>query len=505
MKLETFPRLTIRRLPSNALDAMNSNAPTQQTQTPSTFRPSTIYPSATSDSPNPRPSFEYNASLHSADTSSPAPHLSTDSSPTPSPVSARLRLHTDALSQHQFHCKYPQAADHVAPVTEFSSRQTTGLPVRSSSVRSALSASHHVGTRSPASALSSPGLGPIVDITPLPSPVTPSGSPGKWRRDRESLDSQGSKKEIAEDITNRSSPSPSAIRMSATRPRASTTQVVPSIESASVYDVNSSSHGRNRNYSESTPDPLQVPRHLNIVVASSVPLLVEEQLTSPDRHLHREEYLAVKRGLTMPSKNLPTPPRSTRSTDDSESESTPSSSEASANKPTYYQARSIHSGKLRRWKGLRKIGEGTFSTVVLAVSEDVRDESSAIRPTRLTQAAEDSRFSPKSLVAVKICEHGPAGGADEARIKSSLTRELEILKAINHPSLVHLKAVNVLENRTYMVLGYCAGGDLYDLSFNRPDFLTPAFIQRVFAELVAAVRHLHSHYIVHRDIKLESE
>lgn len=139
------------------------------------------------------------------------------------------------------------------------------------------------------------------------------------------------------------------------------------------------------------------------------------------------------------------------------------------------------------------------------MSEGVRDESSAIRSTRIRQAAEDCHFSPKSLVAVKICEHGPAGGADEARIKSSLTRELEILKAIDHPSLVHLKAVSVLENRTYMVLGYCAGGDLYELSFSRPDFLVPAFIQRVFAELVAAVRYLHSHYIVHRDVKLESE
>ena len=143
--------------------------------------------------------------------------------------------------------------------------------------------------------------------------------------------------------------------------------------------------------------------------------------------------------------------------------------------------------------------------MVLAVSEGARDDISDIRSARLKQAGEDCHFSPKSLVAVKICEHGPAGGADEARIKSSLTRELEILKAIDHPSLVHLKAVNVLENRTFMVLGYCAGGDLYELAFSRPDFLVPTFIQRVFAELVAAVRYLHSNYIVHRDIKLESE
>lgn len=35
--------------------------------------------------------------------------------------------------------------------------------------------------------------------------------------------------------------------------------------------------------------------------------------------------------------------------------------------------------------------------------------------------------------------------------------------------------------------------------------MSPGLIRRVFGELVDAVRYLHSHYIVHRDIKLESE
>jgi protein-serine/threonine kinase len=111
----------------------------------------------------------------------------------------------------------------------------------------------------------------------------------------------------------------------------------------------------------------------------------------------------------------------------------------------------------------------------------------------------------QKLVAVKIIEYGPAGGADEERLEVSLKREVEILKSVNHPSLVQLKAFGSDEKRALLVLDYCPGGDLFDVAASGVKPMSAAVIRRIFAELVDAVRYLHGNYIVHRDIKLESK
>jgi protein-serine/threonine kinase len=143
----------------------------------------------------------------------------------------------------------------------------------------------------------------------------------------------------------------------------------------------------------------------------------------------------------------------------------------------------------KRWRAVRPLGEGTFSKVVLA--EEETDEVGG-------------RGRQESFVAIKIVEHGPAGGASEERVESSLKRELDILKEVKHPSLVRLEAFAVERTRALLVLRYYAGGDLFELAATRRDVLTSAVVQRIFAELVAATRYLHKRNIVHRDIKLES-
>lgn len=137
---------------------------------------------------------------------------------------------------------------------------------------------------------------------------------------------------------------------------------------------------------------------------------------------------------------------------------------------------------------------------MLATSQDVGSVTSSGR-----SLIDETQLEPRSLVAVKICEQGPAGGADEQKVELSLKRELEIMKAIRHHSLVRLKAFSIEDRRALLILNYCPGGDLFELASLKLSLLVPSLTRRIFSELVAAVQYLHNMYIVHRDIKLESQ
>ena len=443
---------------------------------------SQVYIDASRSPPSKFPAFQYNASLHPLDTTSNVPTFVTHRA---SPLSAELRVQTDAGASEQQ--QVPPADTHIHSEVETLRQRPlsgTSLPVRSSSVKS-LSASHYSGGGlSPASVASSPGVGPLSDITPLPSPI--GAAPSPWSR-MPPIDDESP----SPTLRAQGSPTSTFPHASPPRKRKAFADMLPppTHQAASPPDI--TVHNRNRSLSEYVPPGAQ-PRSRNIAVSGSQTPTSTEPPTKP---MQREEYLAVQRGISaLPTPRPPTPPQSNRSaTSSSDSGSPPLSPSQKALSLPRYEATVISSGRTRRWTAVRQLGMGTFSRVMLATS----DKSATGKP--------EEQIERKSLVAVKVCEHGPAGGADEKKIETSLKRELDILKKINHPSLVHLKAVSILEKRAYLVLSYCPGGDIFELASLKLSLLVPSLVQRIFAELVAAVRYLHGMYIVHRDIKLESK
>lgn len=368
-----------------------------------------------------------------------------------------------------------------------------------SSLRSNLSTASMSASLSPASssALPSPYLSAMTDITPLPSPLVGSDSPGPWARNNKQATTPSSRPGSVDETPIKAQSLPTSPESPQKKKKGYGSLMPAAVEAMTANNMavrenrQTSSHSRNRSISDFVPETLQNVRQRHVTFGPG------DVASPPDYQMHREAYLAAQRGLVTaplldPAKTLPSPPPSNASI--AESEDADEEIQADDSGIDYLQ---IHCGINHRkckFRQIRQLGQGTFSKVMLATRERLPP----------AQVPDEHQLDPHKLVAVKIVEHGPAGGADEERIETSLKREVEMLKSVSHPSLIHLKACEYQESRALLVLTYCPGGDLFELASEKRALLTPPIVHRIFSELVLATSYLHSNWIVHRDIKLEN-
>ncbi|WVR03587.1 hypothetical protein IAU60_000579 [Kwoniella sp. DSM 27419] len=170
----------------------------------------------------------------------------------------------------------------------------------------------------------------------------------------------------------------------------------------------------------------------------------------------------------------------------------------------------------RRWKLVRKLGEGAFSSVWSAV------------PASTTEAERGGR--PLQVAALKMMDRQLS--LRDSRTRISFLREVEVLRHISHPSIVSYLDSFTTPTHHVLVLEELSGGELFDLMSddeNRRRMILPSpqkeveavvlaagssprvwdsagegFVRRVFGELTRAVGWLHEVGVVHRDIKLEN-
>ncbi|KAH5576700.1 hypothetical protein HBI24_183420 [Parastagonospora nodorum] len=405
--------------------------------------------------------------------------------------STGLTLQTDFSHHHHHHHHHqpPPPTSTLEGNENESLRQSATAPIAiqdQSYLRTAWS-SNSIGSLSPGSVLSSPALNALSDLTPLPSPLVMSDSPGPWQRAavprRRSRGLSGAS--LGENLfpLTKGTLSPSGSLKKKGYQRLQEAAIEGS------HQKNEAARERNRSISEYTPDALHNARPRNVTIGS---VTTESDSSMP--HMHREAYLAPQRGLVSDRNpaGLPTPPASNasnRSVTDTEEEDV-----AEDDKTEYIVVRQGPERTKKLWRPVRLLGQGTFSKVYLATCEK----------TKAKDPLDEATLDPRKLVAIKVVEHGPAGGADEERVELSLKREVEMLQSVSHPSLVHLQAFDHDDAQALIVLTYCPGGDLFDVASDHRDKLTVGIVQRIFAEMVSAVRYLHNKLIVHRDIKLEN-
>lgn len=454
------------------------------------------------------------------------PTHDTTGSPTPSvndecytPVKHNTSQHPGSSQPlHGLHIRTDLATDGAMIATKEADQlvhhsiSSGSLPQRTPSLRAMGRGSYSAaGSLSPASALSSPQLVGISDITPLPSPIC-GLSPWKLSNvDSLSLSrTSSSASRPGSSLSLRPVDSNQMFGLTRSRSRSKQYASLDKLGEENVTPSKprrdgASKHARNRSLSEYIPPGRSVVVNRRPVVVSGNDVLggiVSPGADDKANDLHREKYLAVQRGIALTTAHPPTPPRSSQSGEgDSDNEPVITHFPSIDLPDEIYSVRSVQTQQPRKYRKLRQLGQGTFSQVSLAVRIEPNTENDTGNAFNLDGAS----CSTRKLVAIKIIEHGPAGGADEERLEVSLKREVDILKSVNHPSLVQLKAFGNDDKRALLVLGYCPGGDLFDVAASNSKPMRPELTRRIFAELVAAVRYLHDNFIVHRDIKLESE
>jgi serine/threonine-protein kinase len=131
--------------------------------------------------------------------------------------------------------------------------------------------------------------------------------------------------------------------------------------------------------------------------------------------------------------------------------------------------------RLGRWILDRELGRGGMGQVYLAHDAD----------------------DPARLAAVKVL---PAELTTHAGAVHRFRREIDVLRALDHPNIVHLLESGTHQGLLYYVMEYVEGHDFADL-LEQSGRLPWAEVLDLAVQVCAALRHAHNHGVIHRDLK----
>jgi hypothetical protein len=148
---------------------------------------------------------------------------------------------------------------------------------------------------------------------------------------------------------------------------------------------------------------------------------------------------------------------------------------------------------LNNYRIEKAIGGGGFSQVYLATNL-TNNELAVIKeylPGTQAQRLDDARVEPLSQETNSAYQLGIRHFFEEARA----------LAKIRHPNIVRITDIFRANNTVYIVMHHEAGKDLRWYIKRKSGKLNEKFIRTVFPRLLLGLRELHTHRLLHLDIK----
>ena len=147
---------------------------------------------------------------------------------------------------------------------------------------------------------------------------------------------------------------------------------------------------------------------------------------------------------------------------------------------------------------LKDLNSGSFGTVALCRRKADGNRSIERTPSRnnLQRVKSESVFAMKALDYMR---HNGRLRLDEAT-RNELRHEIDVLRKVDHPSIVHLREAFWEPTRLVLVMEYCEGRELAEFCGQ----LTESKVYKATEQILRAVSYLHARRVLHRDLKLEN-